>query len=298
MTSSTAPTPGSGFYYPLTPSRVLDTRFGSGQQNAGQTVGPASTINFYPGTVTFEPGGQKVPSDATAVVLNVTATNPTASSYLTVWGTGGSQPLASNLNFPAGTTIPNRVIVPINPTTKQASVYNNLGSTDVVADVVGYFSPSAIDGVTTPTSGSAYYPLVTPTRIADTRAGSGQPYAGQTLGQAAIRTINVPADTPAPTGFAAPPAFNAVNANVTVADGTASSFLTVYPANAGGLNPLASNLNWTPGEFISNADYAATTVSTPATALDVYNNAGSTDVVIDVSGYFALPTSPVGRLPA
>ena len=75
------------------------------------------------------------------MVLNVTAATSTADSFLTVWATGGSQPLASNLNFPAGKIVPNRVIVPINPDTKQVSIYNFAGNTDVVVDLDGYYSP-------------------------------------------------------------------------------------------------------------------------------------------------------------
>ena len=37
-----------------------------------------------------------------AVVLNVTATGPTAQGYLTVYPTGGTRPTASNLNFMPG----------------------------------------------------------------------------------------------------------------------------------------------------------------------------------------------------
>ena len=82
------------------PVRVLDTRPGSGQQGAGETLGPDSTLSFFPGTATFPGEVAAVPDDATAVVLNVTEATSTADSFLTVWATGGSQPLASNLNFP------------------------------------------------------------------------------------------------------------------------------------------------------------------------------------------------------
>src|SRR5437763_183673 len=54
-----------------------------------------------------------VPANATAVALNVTETGSTAppgGSYVTVWPTGSAQPLASNLNFYAGTSMPNMVI--------------------------------------------------------------------------------------------------------------------------------------------------------------------------------------------
>jgi hypothetical protein len=74
-----------------------------------------------------------------AVVLNVTATNPTAASYLTVWPSGSAKPLASNLNYVSDETIPNLVIAKVG-TNGQVSLYNGIGSTDVIADVVGWFS--------------------------------------------------------------------------------------------------------------------------------------------------------------
>ena len=43
------------------PVRVLDTRPGSGQQGAGETLGPDSTLSFYPGTGTFPYGTPAVP---------------------------------------------------------------------------------------------------------------------------------------------------------------------------------------------------------------------------------------------
>jgi hypothetical protein len=122
------------------PIRVLDTRQNSGQQGAGQTLGPDQQLTFFPSTSTFAPSLTLVPTNATAVVLNLTEADSTAASFLTAWATGVAQPLASNVNFLAGQTIANRVIVPYNPITKTISVYNWDGSTDVVADLDGYFA--------------------------------------------------------------------------------------------------------------------------------------------------------------
>src|SRR5439155_269772 len=80
-----------------------------------------------------------IPVGARAVTLNVTATNPTAGGYLTVFPHGQSRPTASNLNFTAGQTIPNLVTVPVGADGK-VDFYNFLGTTDVVADVFGYYT--------------------------------------------------------------------------------------------------------------------------------------------------------------
>ena len=114
-------------------------------------IGQGSTTNL---TVVGRGG---VPATGVgAVALNVTATNPTSNSYLTVWPTGSAQPLASNLNFSVGQTVPNMVIVPVG-VNGQISIYNNAGGVDVIVDVLGWF----------PTADS--YTGLTPARLMDTR---------------------------------------------------------------------------------------------------------------------------------
>jgi hypothetical protein len=50
-------------------------------------------------------------SGATAVGINVTATDATAPSFLTVYPAAPTRPTASNLNFDPGEDVPNLVIV-------------------------------------------------------------------------------------------------------------------------------------------------------------------------------------------
>jgi hypothetical protein len=73
-----------------------------------------------------------------AVVLNVTVTNPTAGSYLTAWPDGESKPLASDLNYGRGLTVPNLVVVKLG-TNGLIDLYNAYGSVDVIIDVVGWY---------------------------------------------------------------------------------------------------------------------------------------------------------------
>lgn len=95
----------------------------AGQARSVDVAGPGSA------------GG--VPADATAVVATVTAVAPTAAPHLTVWPAGQAMPVASNVNTPAGDTRPNLVVVKLGPG-GTVSVFNNSGSTHVLADVVGY----------------------------------------------------------------------------------------------------------------------------------------------------------------
>jgi hypothetical protein len=72
-----------------------------------------------------------------AVILNVTATDTSASSYFTVYPSG-SPPNASDLNWAAGVTIPNLVLASVNAS-GQITIFNAAGTVDGVVDVVGYF---------------------------------------------------------------------------------------------------------------------------------------------------------------
>jgi len=84
-----------------------------------------------------------VPVDATAVVLNVTVTQPTAASHLTIWPKGYARPTTSSVNMKAGQTVANLVTVRVGAgTVGPISIFNNAGNVHVIADVVGYYSNS------------------------------------------------------------------------------------------------------------------------------------------------------------
>ena len=95
--------------------------------------GPGQTLSL---TIA---GAGGVPPGATVVVMNVTVTNPTTGSWLRVSPTGTPPPLASNLNFSAGQTIPNLVVIRLGSGGK-VDLTNLAGRVDVIADVVGYYT--------------------------------------------------------------------------------------------------------------------------------------------------------------
>jgi hypothetical protein len=256
---------GTGLYHPLAPARITDTRLNSGFPNSGDTLGPGGTLNVQ---VTGQGG---VPASGVgAVVLNVTATNPTALSFLTVWPTGASRPTASNVNFVAGETVPNRVQVPVG-TAGKVSMFNAAGSVDVVVDVGGYFTDSS-----DPSATGAQFVPTTPARITDTRASSGFPNAGQTLGPGGSVVFGV-------SGAGGVPAAAVAGVlDVTVTNTTKSSVLTVFPR--GFTRPTASDLNWVAGETVANLTVAE---SGRGGSVVAFNAAGSVDVVVDVSGWYA-----------
>ncbi len=125
-----------------------------GQFSGIGPVGPGAVLN-----VTVAGRGGVPATGASAVALNITATNPTAGSYLTIYPTGAARPTASNLNVTAGQTIPNMVIVPVGAG-GQISIYNDAGTVDVLVDVLGWYP-----------TGNTYTGL-NPARLLDTRPGT------------------------------------------------------------------------------------------------------------------------------
>jgi hypothetical protein len=278
-------------YSTLTPTRICDTRAGNPSNLTGQTAqcngGPGNPGNKIAtgGTLTVGVAGQfNVPPDATAVVLNVTVVSPSAPGFLTVFPTGASMPLASNIDYVGGEVVPNLVEVGIG-TSGQVSFYSS-SRTDLVVDVEGYASPTPAAGL----GSGLYNPLPTPVRICDTRAGdpsmlvsapvnqcNGTNNTGTTLGAGGTRNVQV-------TGIGAIPA-GAIGAvlNVTVANPGAPGYLTAYPQ--GGSAPTASNLDYGAGQVTANRVIVPLS---PGGGIAVYSSARA-DVIVDVSGYYSAP---------
>ena len=252
--SPTAEVVPAGFH-PVTPARLLDTRAGLGAP--AQRVGAGATLDLQ---VTGRGGVPE--SGVSSVVLNVTVTEATATSFLTAWPAGMARPLASNLNFVAGQTVPNLVTVKVGEGGK-VSLYNHAGTAHVIADVTGWYGAD----------GSRYTP-VTPSRILDTRAAVGAP-AGP-VAAASVLPLQV-------TGRGGVPAtgVSAVVLNVTVTEPSATSFLTAWPA--GVARPLTSNLNHVAGQTVPNLVIVKVG---EAGRVNLYNHAGTAHLIADVAGWF------------
>jgi len=240
---------GGGFTG-ITPVRVLDTRHAVGAPKAKLGAGRALTLTV-----------PNLPAGATAVALNVTVTNPTAgSAFLTVYPGGKPLPLASNLNYLAGQTIPNMVMVPLGPG-KTVTFYNSAGTVNVIADVLGYYAPGTGSG----------FSGINPVRVLDTRTTLGAHHGK--LGAGATLTLTVPN---------LPAGATAVALNVTVTNPTTASTLTVCP---GGTSlPLASNLNYLAGQTIPNMVLVPLG---PGNTVTFHNSSGTVNVIADVLGYFS-----------
>jgi chitodextrinase len=247
----------AGQFVPVVPARITDTRASSGQPNHGMTLIGGTTLNVQVTGVGGIPA-----SGVTAVVLNTTVTDTTSAGFLTVFPTGAGLPVASNLNWIAGVTVPNRVIVPVG-TGGKVSFYNGLGSADVIVDVNGYFTDST-------GTGASFVPL-TPSRIVDTRMGGGAP-----LGPGATMTVTVAGNGGVPATGA-----KAVVLNVTVVNPSAASDLIVWPEGA--IRPGSSDLNFTAGQTVPNLVVVKLSANGQ---IDIFNAFGTTNVIVDVVGWY------------
>lgn len=256
-------------YSPRSPVRVLDTRSGLGAPKV--KLGPGGTLDLL---LAGTPG---VPADALAIVLNLTATNPTSGTYIQAYPTPAAvsaPPTVSNLNVRAGQTIANLVTVRIG-TAGRVRLRNSFGSVDLIADVAGYFSADL--------AGSTYTP-VTPVRLLDTRTGLGEPSGAQPEGPGGLIDLQL-------TGQAGMPA-NATAAvfNLTGVAPTAGTYLQAYPTPAGGFPvPTVSNVNLAAGQILPNL--AAVSIGAGG-RVRLRNAAGAVHVVADLAGYYTNPDAP------
>jgi hypothetical protein len=268
--SASASTVSGSTYTAVTPYRITDTRDGSNLPNAGKTLRAGGTITVQ---VTGTGDASGVPTGATAAALNVTATDTTAASYLSVYPASTSQPTVANLNFAAGQTVAGFMMVPLS-SSGAVTVFNYTGSADVVVDVDGFYGSA-----TTAPSGPGLYNAVNPFRA----LGSSAQGASFAPGTVMPVTVSGGATT-------VPSTASAVVINVTSV-GNAASYLTAYPAGA--TRPLAASLNFGPGQIISNRSVVG--VGTNG-QIDIYNYVGAATVDVDVDGYYSGGSAGTGSV--
>ena len=123
-------------FVPITLCRLLDTRRGS--DNVGQRQAPVHNNETFIATVRGPNGNCDLPPGAVGVSMNVTAVDPSASSFLVVFPSDGVRGPGSDLNWTAGQApVPNAVTTKLSADGKIA-FYNLSGDVDVIADINGY----------------------------------------------------------------------------------------------------------------------------------------------------------------
>ncbi len=210
------------------------------------------------------------------MVADITAIKPSVATYLTTWAQGSAQPNASSLNANAGATVNKEVTIPLNTANGELDIYNASGTVDVTVDVEGYLIGTA----------NSFYTPVQPQRICDTRGtspltGSYAQCNNKTLSTGATLSVQV-------TGLATVPAnATAVVLNLTSVDEQAAGYLTIYPT--GQSLPLAAQINYSASAIDNNE---VTVALGTGGAINMYNDGGPTDALLDVQGYYTSQASP------
>ena len=236
-------------YYPVFPCRVADTRLGSGQMLG------ANSPRTFPVA-----GSCGVPTSAKAFVLNFTMVPPGAVGYLTVYPTGGPQPVVSTMNNLNGFILANGAIAPAGQS-GQIDLYTT-DATHMIIDVSGYFDlPGGPSSASTLT-------VINPCR-------------------AASATVT---NTPYSLTSCAPPTSTGYTMNATLQPSLAVGFLTVWPYSLGS-QPTVSLLNAIENEIVSNGLIAA---AGSGGQLSAYINGGAATLSFDLTGYFTSVSSGGG----
>jgi hypothetical protein len=170
------------------------------------------------------------PANVAAVVLNVTSVSATAGSYVTAYPSDVAQPTVSNLNFTAGKTVPNLVIVRV-PANGRINIVDEVGFTHLIADVMGYYTT-----LKTPTE-SGRFQQYSPFRFYDSRSSSPFPSPGKSPQGSGLILGST--------------SYSALALNITVTQPEGPGFVTVFPYP--GTVPDASNLNFEAGQTVANA---------------------------------------------
>jgi len=266
--------PGQGglFFHPLPkPIRLLETRQGfTGCFAPGKPI-PAGADTPQPARVICD--GVTIPFEALAIVGNATTVGPQGAGFLTLFPADADRPLVASSNFGANQVVNGPFTVGLSPK-GEFDIFSS-ATTDLVVDVLGYYSTEAKDINGT---GLLFTPLAKPVRLLETRAGftgcfsPGTPITGNTeFTQQARGLCN---------GETVPASAQAVVGNATVVNSN-GGFLTLWPSNAD--RPTVATSNFNAGQIVNRHFIVGLG---PDGAFKIYSQF-TTDLVIDLSGYFA-----------
>jgi hypothetical protein len=145
--------PTTGLVYnAVTPCRIVDTRV------TATRFAAASTQSFEasrPGGDFTSQGGAAtdcgIPADPAAVVVSLAVVQPSRGGYVTMWPYGEVMPLAASANNVFGSDVNNLVAAKLTVGDVNDFSLFSYAATDIVIDVVGYFtagSATALECVT------------------------------------------------------------------------------------------------------------------------------------------------------
>ncbi|HEX5014362.1 MAG TPA: hypothetical protein VFV72_09425 [Candidatus Limnocylindrales bacterium] len=252
--------PVGSTYVAIDPIRVIDSRqFGTAGRFYSHSPGTFCVTGCVP-----------VPDDAVAVTGNLTVTRQSSAGYVFLGPTATANPTSSTLNFPKGDNRANNVTVALDGDGNLSAVFvgsSRAAYTDLIFDITGYFVRGPW--------GATFIPL-TPTRILDTRFGTG--LSGKFATQAP-RYFAVG-------GQAGVPATGTVGivGNVTIVGQTTGGYAFLGPTAAA--NPSSSTINVPVGDTRANGLDVALRADGKLGGVWVGGGGSKTDMIFDAVGYF------------
>jgi hypothetical protein len=262
-----------GDFVPIAPeSNLVDTRNGNG----GIGSNPVGANSTHAISVLGHAG---IPaSGVSAILVDIEAANPSATTWLILWPDGSPFPATTTLNAKAGEFISNSAVVQVAANGK-IDLYNKAGTTDVVIDVQGYFTQTSSG-----TTGRGGFVPVPDTRIVDTRSGLGAPKA--TIASQGSLTVTV-------TTGPVPTTANAVFINLLIPGASQHGFISAYPV---GVTTTVSILNFEAGSTNTGGGIK---VGTNGRITLVNHSPAAINMVLDLQGYFtASSATGAGLRPA
>jgi len=207
---------------PISPVRVADTRvdrpLDEGETRTFRVTGPQSGV----------------PTEATAVVINLTAADPRQTGWIVAYPCDVDQPLSSTLNVRAGRTRSNSAIIPVS---EDGTVcVSSTTITDILIDVTGWVSPAGAYELTS----------LRPMRVTDTRS----PHPGLNAGAESRPVVSGEVFRVRVAGVRGiPENAKAATLNVTTTGSSAEGFLQVVPCGA---ESTTSTINFARGNDSAN----------------------------------------------
>lgn len=249
---------------PVVPARLLETRTGAGLTTVDGLALGEGPVSGGQVKVLQVAGRGGVPTDASAVNLNITVARAASDGFATMYPCdAATRPNTSNLNYTTGAAASAAAFARLSAT-GTVCVFTS-ATVDVIVDVNGFVP-----------EGGSVEPLV-PERLMDTRA------TGMTVDTQAQATGRVAAGVATPlkvTGRGGVSAdADAVIVNVTAVRPSLNTFVTVYPCDED--LPTASNLNAAANAVVNNLVVAK--VSAAGTICLV--SSAETDLLVDVAAY-------------
>jgi hypothetical protein len=243
-----------------------------------ETPTPTSTVTGTPPTptITLTPSNTPTPT-ATGTATRTPTRSPTATSSPT--GTATPTPTRTPTVTPTATGAPVLTPTPTPTPTTTAPGPSPTPTPTSTPTLTPLFTATPTQ--TPGRSADALYTLV-PCRVADTRDVPG-PYGGPPISAGAVRTF------PMIGQCGIPATATALALNVAVVGPDAPGHLVVFPAGAA--VPNASTLNYRAGQTRANNAIVPLGVG-GGLSVACGQGTGTTDVIIDVFGYFQPPATP------